>query len=510
MWLMQNGMKNPDNAGAASNDYMHLFGLTALAFMWARIAKAALARQAAGTSDAALDSKLTLAKFFARAHAAGSGRLPRPAVERRGDVDGAAGGGVLSAAKREREDGRWREAPGLTGVASAAPALPARRRRRRRRLAACAGPRAVHGAGVRTPLTWTRARSELAIEPASAAAPLTSRLRPRRSRDESLDDSAAVANRHSRGPKRLDASNLPADCTWTTRPLGIRQHPDHDTERSAAPALEGETNMADAFIYDHVRTPRGRGKPDGALHTATTLHLAATALKAIKDRNELDSRPDRRRGDGLRRSGRRGGRRHRAHGRAGGGPRRRRARRADQPLLRFRPRLGQFRRGAGHVGPARADDRRRRRIDEPRRHRRLGRRLAGRSGDRDPRLFHAAGRLGRSDRDQIRLLARRRRRLCGRVAEARRARRGRKAGSSIRSCRCATSTACRCSTATSTCGPTTEHAVARGAEAVVRDDGRAGRLRRGGDPGASRKSSASITSTTPAIRPASSTARRRC
>jgi hypothetical protein len=39
--------------------------------------------------------------------------------------------------------------------------------------------------------------------------------------------------------------------------------------------------MVDAFIYDHVRTPRGRGKPDGALHTASTLHLASTALKAI-------------------------------------------------------------------------------------------------------------------------------------------------------------------------------------------------------------------------------------
>jgi acetyl-CoA C-acetyltransferase len=46
--------------------------------------------------------------------------------------------------------------------------------------------------------------------------------------------------------------------------------------------------MTDAFIYDHVRTPRGRGKPDGALHTATTLHLAATALAAIKERNGLD------------------------------------------------------------------------------------------------------------------------------------------------------------------------------------------------------------------------------
>jgi len=46
--------------------------------------------------------------------------------------------------------------------------------------------------------------------------------------------------------------------------------------------------MTDAFIYDHVRTARGRGKPDGSLHTATTLHLAATALKAIKDRNHLE------------------------------------------------------------------------------------------------------------------------------------------------------------------------------------------------------------------------------
>ena len=47
--------------------------------------------------------------------------------------------------------------------------------------------------------------------------------------------------------------------------------------------------MADAFIYDHVRTPRGRGKADGSLHTATTLYLAATALKAIRERNDLNS-----------------------------------------------------------------------------------------------------------------------------------------------------------------------------------------------------------------------------
>ena len=64
MWLMQNAMAAPDNAGAASNDYMHLFGLTALAYMWARIVKAVLARKAQGDSNAELEAKLTLAKFF--------------------------------------------------------------------------------------------------------------------------------------------------------------------------------------------------------------------------------------------------------------------------------------------------------------------------------------------------------------------------------------------------------------------------------------------------------------
>jgi len=47
--------------------------------------------------------------------------------------------------------------------------------------------------------------------------------------------------------------------------------------------------MPDAFIYDHVRTPRGRGKPDGSLHEVTALNLAAQTLTAIKDRNKLDA-----------------------------------------------------------------------------------------------------------------------------------------------------------------------------------------------------------------------------
>jgi acetyl-CoA C-acetyltransferase len=47
--------------------------------------------------------------------------------------------------------------------------------------------------------------------------------------------------------------------------------------------------MAEAFIYDHVRTPRGRGKVDGALHEVTALNLASQALGAIKSRNNLDT-----------------------------------------------------------------------------------------------------------------------------------------------------------------------------------------------------------------------------
>jgi acetyl-CoA C-acetyltransferase len=46
--------------------------------------------------------------------------------------------------------------------------------------------------------------------------------------------------------------------------------------------------MPDAFIYDHVRTPRGRGKTDGSLHEVTALNLASQALGAIKSRNNLD------------------------------------------------------------------------------------------------------------------------------------------------------------------------------------------------------------------------------
>ena len=46
--------------------------------------------------------------------------------------------------------------------------------------------------------------------------------------------------------------------------------------------------MTDAFVYDAVRTPRGRGKADGSLHEVTALSLATQALVAIKARNLPD------------------------------------------------------------------------------------------------------------------------------------------------------------------------------------------------------------------------------
>jgi acetyl-CoA C-acetyltransferase len=48
--------------------------------------------------------------------------------------------------------------------------------------------------------------------------------------------------------------------------------------------------MPDCFIYDHVRTPRGRGKKDGSLHEVTALSLASGTLAALRDRNGLDTR----------------------------------------------------------------------------------------------------------------------------------------------------------------------------------------------------------------------------
>jgi alkylation response protein AidB-like acyl-CoA dehydrogenase len=64
LWLMQNGPADPDNAGAASQDFLHLMGLTVLAWMWLLIAKAAAARIASGDNDPFFAAKLVVGRHF--------------------------------------------------------------------------------------------------------------------------------------------------------------------------------------------------------------------------------------------------------------------------------------------------------------------------------------------------------------------------------------------------------------------------------------------------------------
>jgi len=64
IWLMQNGVANPENAAAGSLDYLRLFGLAGLAYMWALMAEAALARIEAGDADPFYAAKLAVGRYF--------------------------------------------------------------------------------------------------------------------------------------------------------------------------------------------------------------------------------------------------------------------------------------------------------------------------------------------------------------------------------------------------------------------------------------------------------------
>jgi acyl-CoA dehydrogenase len=63
---MQNGMKNPDDAGAASTDYLHLSGLVALGYMWCRMVKAAQEKLGGDGSEANdfYQNKITTGRYF--------------------------------------------------------------------------------------------------------------------------------------------------------------------------------------------------------------------------------------------------------------------------------------------------------------------------------------------------------------------------------------------------------------------------------------------------------------
>jgi acyl-CoA dehydrogenase len=66
MWFLQNALGNPDNAGAGATDYMHLFGLVALGYMWCLIVEAAKAKTATGGDGVAerMAQRLTTGRFF--------------------------------------------------------------------------------------------------------------------------------------------------------------------------------------------------------------------------------------------------------------------------------------------------------------------------------------------------------------------------------------------------------------------------------------------------------------
>jgi len=66
MWFLQNALGNPENAGAGATDYMHLFGLVALGYMWCLIADAAKTKAAAGGNGSTerMTTKLATGRFF--------------------------------------------------------------------------------------------------------------------------------------------------------------------------------------------------------------------------------------------------------------------------------------------------------------------------------------------------------------------------------------------------------------------------------------------------------------
>ena len=78
MWFVQNGLANPDNAGAGAYHYMHIAGVVALGLMWLRMGRAAAAALAAGTENAAFyEAKLVTARYFGERFTPDAGALRR-------------------------------------------------------------------------------------------------------------------------------------------------------------------------------------------------------------------------------------------------------------------------------------------------------------------------------------------------------------------------------------------------------------------------------------------------
>ncbi len=78
LWLMQNGLTDPNNAGAAAYDYMHLTGIVSLGLMWLRMARAAGAALDSGSDEKAFyEAKLVTARYFGERFTPEAGALRR-------------------------------------------------------------------------------------------------------------------------------------------------------------------------------------------------------------------------------------------------------------------------------------------------------------------------------------------------------------------------------------------------------------------------------------------------
>ncbi len=78
LWLMQNAMTNPNNAGAAAYAYMHIMGIVSTGLMWLKMARAAQAQLGAGAGNKAfLEAKLVTARYFAERIMPDAGALRR-------------------------------------------------------------------------------------------------------------------------------------------------------------------------------------------------------------------------------------------------------------------------------------------------------------------------------------------------------------------------------------------------------------------------------------------------
>jgi hypothetical protein len=78
MWLMQNGMTNPNNAGAGAHHYMHIMGIVSLGLMWLRMGQTAAAALASGPADKGFyEGKLMTARYFGERYTPDAGALRR-------------------------------------------------------------------------------------------------------------------------------------------------------------------------------------------------------------------------------------------------------------------------------------------------------------------------------------------------------------------------------------------------------------------------------------------------